>query len=161
MKKIISRLKVVSIDVFIYGLLDYNLLEPKHKEYRIDKEIVKKGKTRYFIKDNGLVIHESFLYSKIYLLKSIKKQGPVIGDCKTIKSHRGQSIYPYVINHIARDVFDNNINNEVFMVVDTTNVNSIKGIEKAGFHRVASIKAKRWLWFYLKRKTTYFNKKAN
>ncbi len=160
MKKIIRRLKLINIDVYIFEMLEYKPFELNHSKYKIEKEELKNGKLRYYIKENGALVHESFLFSRVFLMKSIGKQGPVIGDCKTMKNYRGLSIYPYVINRIAKELLQSDLVNEVFMIVDSSNKSSIKGIEKAGFKKAAGIKAKRWLWFYLKRDIIIYNKEV-
>ena len=78
-------------------MLNYEPFNGVAPNYSIDKSGLSKGKTCYFIEDSDRVVHKSYLFSKVYLLKSINESGPVIGDCVTVKSHRGQSIYPYVI----------------------------------------------------------------
>ena len=150
MKKLFRRLKVVFIDVYIYKMDKYKALNINGTNYKIEKSIINKQKTRYYIKDGANLVHESYLFSNVFLLRLIKKRGPVIGDCKTIKAYRGQSIYPYVINNIAKDILAHS-DNEVFIIVDKNNLSSIKGIEKSHYTRIASIEAKRWLWFYLKK----------
>lgn len=150
MKKILRRLKVISIDVYIYQMRNYKPFNDVDINYKVDKSVINAGKTCYFIKDSDRIIHKSYLFAKVFLLKSINKIGPVIGDCVTVKSHRGQSIYPFVINGIAKEIIENE-NKPVFIIVDRENLSSIKGIEKAGFSKLAAIVAKRWLWFYLKR----------
>ena len=156
MKKTLKRFKIVYIDVYIYQMFSYKEFNKIKTNYKINKSEVSKGKTCYFIEESSKVIHKSYLFSKVFLLKSINKRGPVIGNCSTLKSHRGLSIYPYVINKIAKDVLENN-NKPVYIIVDKNNLSSIRGIEKAGFSKLASIVAKRWLWFYRNKQITYFN----
>lgn len=155
MKKILRKCRVVDIDVYIYKMSDHGACDLPEFKYVILTENLK-SKTRYYIKDVEVLVHESFLYPKVFLLKTLGKKGPVIGDCFTHKKYRGQAIYPYVLNYIANIVLETN-EKEVYVVVNTTNSNSIKGIEKAGFSKFASIKAKRWLWFYIKRQIEYYN----
>ncbi|MCK8479548.1 hypothetical protein [Psychroserpens algicola] len=156
MKKILRRFKVIFIDVYIYQMLNYKPFNTAVLNYQIDKLPKTNKKTCYYIKDSGKIVHKSFLFSNVFLLKSVKKSGPVIGDCMTVKSHRGQSIYPYVINKIAKEVIETE-GKPVYIVVDKNNLSSIKGIEKAGFSKLASVVAKRWLWFYLKKDIVYLN----
>jgi RimJ/RimL family protein N-acetyltransferase len=115
----------------------------------------KSNKWSYAIYENGITVHQSYLYDHIFLLNALNKTGPVIGDCFTNKLYRGQSIYPTVINRIAKEVLKDE-NQEVFMVVNRDNIISIKGIEKAGFVIFASLIGKRWLWFYLENKIKYY-----
>ncbi|WP_178988983.1 hypothetical protein [Winogradskyella schleiferi] len=156
MKKLLRRFKVISIDVYIYQMLNYKPFADALPNYKIEKSNLRKGRRCYFIKDSGNIVHRSYLISKVFLLKSINKIGPAIGDCSTVNSHRGQSIYPFVINKIAQDVLDND-HKSVFVIVNKDNLSSIRGIEKAGFSKIASIVAKRWLWIYFKREIIYFN----
>lgn len=153
MKKIFKKFRLINIDVYVYVMsnyVEYNV--PNFKHVILKEEL--NNKTRFYIENLSELVHESYLYSKVFLLKSIGKNGPIIGDCFTNKKHRGQSIYPYVINYIAKEVLENN-KKEIFIVVNRDNSNSIIGIEKAGFNKFASIKAKRWLWFYFNRQIEY------
>uniref|UniRef100_UPI00404AC496 hypothetical protein n=1 Tax=Gelidibacter sp. TaxID=2018083 RepID=UPI00404AC496 len=155
MKKIFKRLRTTNIDVLVYGMSHYIAFEKPDFKFNIEKQWIKK-KCRYFIEDSGKLVHQSYLFEKVFLLKSIGKKGPVIGNCYTNAQYRGLSIYPFVINTIAKETLQTKAK-EVFVIVNRNNINSIKGIEKAGFVIVASITGKRWLWFYLKKSIRYFN----
>jgi RimJ/RimL family protein N-acetyltransferase len=146
--KFLKKLKLIKIDVFVYRITIIDILQQADLGFTIQKEQITKDKKKYFITHNGISVHTSFLYSKVYLLKLIKKSGPTIGDCYTHPDYRGKSIFPFVINYIAKEIFLENKRTEVFIVVNKDNLNSIKGIEKAGFRKYASIQTKRWLWFY-------------
>jgi RimJ/RimL family protein N-acetyltransferase len=157
MKKLIKRFRIIHIDAFIYKMdhfIDYNVSSFK---YQIEKSR-KKNKWCYTIKEGDTLVHTSYLYDSVFLLKLLKKNGPVIGDCYTNKQYRGQSIYPQVINKIAFETLKKGIQ-DVFIVVSPENISSIKGIEKAGFTKFASIKGTRWLWFYFKKQVIYFENK--
>ncbi|WCO02546.1 hypothetical protein [Psychroserpens ponticola] len=154
MKRLLRKLKIVLIDVYIYQMIDYKPTNIANN-YAI-KTSVEGEKTRYFIEDNDRVVHKSYLIPNVFLLNSIKKNGLAIGDCVTVKSHRGKSIYPYVINKIAKDVLDKK-EEDIYVIVNVDNQSSIKGIEKARFTKIASVNAKRWLWFYLKKKVKNYN----
>ncbi len=145
--KFLKKLKLIKIDVFVYRITPVDML-PFDLGFTIQKEQITKDKKKYFIINNEVSVHTSFLYTKVYLLKLIKKEGPIIGDCYTHPDYRGKSIYPFVINYIAKEIFVENKKTEVFIVVNKDNLNSIKGIEKSGCKKIASIEAKRWLWFY-------------
>src|SRR6476620_573449 len=106
------------------------------------------GKTRFSIHQESTFVHQSFLYNHKRILKLLDKKGPIIGDCVTNPDFRGKSIYPFVINSIARKKLDSGVP-EVFIVVNPDNASSIRGIEKAGFQLYAEIKASRFLLFYL------------
>ncbi|PNQ72087.1 hypothetical protein C1T31_13355 [Hanstruepera neustonica] len=155
MKQLLRKFRIVDIDVFIYRMTDFKVFSLTKISYDIQSEQYA-HKTRFFIKDLDQLVHESYVYKRVYLLKSIGKIGPVIGDCFTSKAYRGQSIYPFVINSIAEKLLREDYQ-EVFVVVNQSNASSIKGIEKAGFCKFASIKATRWLWFYFKRQVIYYD----
>lgn len=154
MRKLLRKLRLVNIDVYVYTMSDHMVFYAPDFKYVIQKEKLK-NKIRFYIRDCDILVHESYLYSKVFLLRSLGKKGYVIGDCKTNINYRGQSIYPYVINQIAKEVL-NTYKEEVFVVVNKDNLNSIKGIEKAGFSKYASIYANRWLWFYTKRQVSLY-----
>ena len=145
--KFLKKLKLIKIDVFVYRITQVDML-PFDLGFIIQKEQITKDKKKYFIINNEVSVHTSFLYTKVYLLKLIKKEGPIIGDCYTHSDYRGKSIYPFVINYIAKEIFVESKKTAVFIVVNKDNLNSIKGIEKSGCKKIASIEAKRWLWFY-------------
>ena len=148
LKKILKYLKVISIDVYVYSMVKDNLIAFPNIGYEIDTLPISKTKQKYFIVNNGVTIHQSFLFSKLHLLQLIGKKGPAIGECQTIQEYKGKSIYPFVINHIATEILNQNKFHEVFIVVNSNNSSSIKGIEKAGFKIYSKIKAKRFLLFY-------------
>jgi hypothetical protein len=140
--------KVFKIDVVVYKMTKEDVLPFQDLGFNIQTETISKGKKKYFIIDNGVSVHNSVLFDKVFLLKLIGNKGPAIGDCYTNLAYRGQSIYPFVIHAIAKEMLIENKNAAVFMVVNKDNSSSIKGIEKAGFRRYASINAKRWFCFY-------------
>jgi hypothetical protein len=117
-------------------------------DYCIEQQTVSRNKKRYFIKVADKVIHESFLFEKLFVLSLIGKTGPTIGDCRTVEAFKGKSIYPFVINYIAREEILKNHRKEVFIIVHPNNLSSIKGIEKAGFQLHTKVKAKRFLFFH-------------
>ena len=144
MKKLIKRLKIFTIDVHIYQMLNFKefslINKPKIEISIIDKRIC------YFVKDKNMIIHKSFVFPNVYLLNAIKRKGYVIGNCYTAKSHRGLSLFLFVINQIAKNI-GRNKGKDVYVIVNSDNISSIKGIEKAGFSKIYTLKAKRWLWF--------------
>lgn len=155
MKKIIKALKVRKINVFVYHMDSYREFKIDN-EYTIEKVVLNHNKFKYLIKIKNEIAHISFIFKHIYLLKLLNKKGPVIGDCRTIKKFRGMSLYPYTINRIAKEVLKSN-NKEVFIIVNQDNQNSIKGIEKAYFKKIAAINSYRWLWLYFKLSIKTFN----
>lgn len=156
MKQIIKLFRIVHIDVFVYKIDNQLQFSTPNFKYKIEKNLVKK-KWCYTINEGDTLVHKSYVFEKVHLLRLFNKKGPVIGDCYTNKSYRGQAIYPNVINRIANEILNNQAK-EIFMVVNQDNKSSIRGIEKAGFTKFADVKSSRWLCFYFsKRITHYYN----
>lgn len=148
--------RIVKIDVLVYQVSNVQNLSFSNP-FIIQKEKFSNKKKCYFIVDNGKTIHNSYLFFKVHLLKLIKKRGPVIGDCYTNSDYRGKSIYPFVINSIANEILNENNFSEVFIIVNSNNESSIKGIEKAEFVLYSKILTKRFLFFYYDTHITNFN----
>ncbi len=53
-----------------------------------------------------------------------------IGPCFTIPEARGNGYYPMLLNEIINDLGNDK---EYFMIVDDTNIASLRGVAKAGF----------------------------
>lgn len=147
-KRILKSLKLIKIDVVIYVMTKKDILPFPDLGFEILIEPISKGKKKYFILDKGVLVHNSFLLDKVFLLKLIRKNGQTIGDCYTHPDYRGKSIYPFVIHFIAKKILIEAENSAVFMIVNRDNASSIKGIEKVGFRKYASIQTKSWFWFY-------------
>ena len=152
MRKALNLLKIKNIDILVYGMSAMPFNKPQPINYTIETEAVDANKNRYFIINDNKLVHSSILFNKIHILKLLNKTGPAIGDCVTIPEYRGKSIYPFVIHHIACETLKHKP--EVFIIVNSNNINSIRGIEKAGFRLYAKIKTKRFLSFYYQTKVT-------
>lgn len=150
-QKYLKYLSIVSIDVLVYRMTPENILPFPQLGFTIQSELLAKGKKKYFITENGVCVHSSTLFNTLYILNLILKKGPAIGDCFTHFDYRGKSIYSFVLNYIAKEMLLENKSKELFIIVNSTNISSIRGIEKAGFKKIASIKARRWLLFYFKK----------
>jgi hypothetical protein len=147
-KKFLKYFKVKEIDVLIYVMKRNAVADFPTLDFAIKNEQVSKNKKRFFIQVEGKVIHESFLFEKLFVLRLIDKTGPTIGDCRTVEAFKGKSIYPYVINHIAGVEIGKHNREEVFIIVSPNNLSSIKGIEKAGFIIHTKVTGKRFLFFH-------------
>lgn len=147
-KKILKRLRVTSIDMLFYSMNSSEYKPFTALDFRIQIDTSNPDKTKYFIEVDSKIIHESSLFKKLNILKLIHETGPAIGECFTVPEFKGKSIYPFVINYIAKKELLENNNKEVFILVNSNNTSSVRGIEKAGFTLKCSIKAKRFLWFY-------------
>jgi len=147
-KKLFKYFKIKNIDVLIYVMKAEAVADFPALDFTIEREIVSSNKQRFFIRVEHKIIHESFLFEKLLVLKLIGKTGPTIGDCRTVEAFKGKSIYPFVINYIAKEEILKNHRKEVFIIVSPTNLSSIKGIEKAGFQLHTKVQAKRFLFFH-------------
>jgi hypothetical protein len=154
--KYLKYLRIVTIDVIVYRIDKENIFSFPDLDFTIQIEILPKGKKIYFIKEKEVLIHSSFLFDKLNILRLIQKKGPAIGDCYTNPDYRGNSIYPFVISYISNETLLENKIKEVFIIVNNNNRSSIRGVEKAGFEKVAKIKAKRWLLFYFKKEILWY-----
>ncbi|MBP6557905.1 MAG: hypothetical protein KAX93_00610 [Flavobacterium sp.] len=154
-KKFLKYFKVKEIDVLIYVMKSNAVVDFSTLDFAIESEQVSKNKKRFFIQVEGKVIHESFLFERLFVLRLIDKKGPTIGDCRTVDAFKGKSIYPYVINHIAVEEIGKHNREEVFIIVSPNNLSSIKGIEKAGFKIHTKVTAKRFLFFHFNTNKSY------
>jgi hypothetical protein len=156
MKRYFNKyIRIVSINILVYHISKpiFSLVVENTK---IEKQKISINKTMYYIKKDDKIIHISYLFNSLNVLKLIRKKGPAIGDCFTDTLHRGKSIYPFVINNIANEIVAQSKFPEVFILVNSNNKSSIKGIEKAGFILHSKIVAKRFLFFYFNKKIQYF-----
>lgn len=148
LNKIKKAFKIVNVEVFIFASSEDVYTFNSDTELPIQTKTIN-GKKSYWMFESDVVVHKSFLYTNVQIIKLINKSGLVIGSCYTNPNYRGRSIYPKVISHIAKQ---NREYKEVFLVVDTDNSASISGIEKAGYKKLAYIKAKKWLFLYFDKK---------
>ena len=146
-KKYLKYLRIAKIDILVYRMTADDAVDLPEIGYQLKSENLESSVARYSISDGQTSIHTSFLYPTRRILSLLDKKGPVIGDCVTNPAFRGKSIYPYVINTVARDQIKSGVH-EVFINVNPENASSIRGIEKAGFRFFAHIIAKRFLLFY-------------
>lgn len=154
--KYLKYLRIVTIDVLVYRMTKTNLLQLPNLDFDIQNETLTKQKKKYFIVEDGVYVHSSTLFNKLNILKLIQKKGPAIGDCYTNPDYRGNSIYPFVINYISNEMLIENKIKELFIIVNSDNRSSLQGVEKAGFKKFASIKARRWIFFYFKKEIFMF-----
>jgi len=113
------------------------------------KTHVNSNRTKYIISEGGILVHESTVFNRLFLLRLIDEKGPAIGDCYTNEHYRGRSIYPSMLNKLAEELLIAQRHKEIFVVVDHDNTSSIRGIEKAGFKLHSKIETNRYLFFYL------------
>jgi len=146
--KIKKAFRRVSIDLLVYGMTADEIIPMPEMPYKVLSEEDSKGRKKYFIIENGQIIHSSLLFRKLNVLRLVSEKGPAIGDCVTIPEYKGKSIYPFVIRQIAAEILLSKQSKKVFILVHPENTSSIRGIEKAGFRLLAKITAKRFFLFY-------------
>lgn len=104
-------------------------------------QIITLGKAKlYFICDSktGKVKHFSYVVPKCYKFAFLKNGDYEIGPCFTFPEFRGKNIYPTMLNYITGNLGDEN--STFYIVVENTNLPSLKGIEKANFKRCGTVK---------------------
>lgn len=100
------------------------------------------GVTEFFIaKNDDGIQHISWIYYHEHhnRLLSLGKNEAEIKYCLTLPAFRGREIYPAVIRDVTRDLRAHNVS-RIFMCVRCNNLPSIRGIEKAGFRKVAKFR---------------------
>ena len=152
---IFKYFKMKTIHMYVYHRDTPYVVDLPEPKYAYHIEHKKKGQTTYRIKKDGCTIHESTVYKRLHFLGIIDKQGPTIGNCFTHDDYRGQGIYPAMLNLITNKLLVEEQIPEVFVIVDVHNIPSIKGIEKAGFTLYATVKTKRFLFFYINQEVHY------
>ena len=145
----IKRLiKIKDIDVLIYKLSTVNFKNVNTNfDYKL-KISVNRSNIVYSLINNTELVHKSVLFKKVHLLNAISERGEVIGDCYTDIKYRGEGIYPKMLNKIAKEYTKTHSDCNLFIVVDKSNLSSIRGIEKSGFKLYKSLRTKRFLFFY-------------
>lgn len=104
----------------------------------------------YILRQKEKIVHESWVYFDPVLPAQFEfdKNIPLIGDCKTIPEYRGKGIYPLVLCYIANDLQKKNISTKAYVLVSPDNKALIRGIEKANFHFMGHLTAKRIFGLY-------------
>ena len=116
----VTRVKVnpfSSLHAFLWTLLTFSPLPFSKSLY--DYSIVEDGK----IICSARVAHKNFFFP------FMPSKGLHIGPCLTVPECRGKGLYPYILTKIISDFYNSNF----YMIVDTSNQSSIKGLSKVGF----------------------------
>ena len=110
-------------------------------------QIITFGKAKvYCYRYNGELVHTSYLIPKCYKFPFLSKWDYEIGPCFIHPKWRGKGIYPQMLKYICSSIGTEK--SVFYMIVDETNLPSIKGIEKAGFQRWGTIKVTKILKRY-------------
>lgn len=76
---------------------------------------------------------------------SMKPGEAYVWDCVTRQSHRGRGLYPTLLNFILHDLRRRGYR-RAWIGTTADNTASIRGLTKAGFHKVADLRYQRFLW---------------
>ena len=124
-----------------------DILHFQEKRYlKMFKNFLSIGDIGYLGYINNKCIHRSWVKKgeqivrlQKFLPYKLNKNQIFIHMCETAHEARGKNIYPTVLCKIIDDFKDNY---EILIAVDSKNISSIKGIEKAGFILVEKQKIK-------------------
>jgi hypothetical protein len=166
LRKLLRRLVPTRLDEWLYEMpaaeasgLEIPDLEVRHHTIRnptgipsLDRRL-SRSRECYLVTIDGQMAHVSWLHRSARLPRQCGFDGaaPVIGDCQTFERFRGRSIYPRVLRHIARDVAAR-AGTSVYVLVSPSNLASVRGIEKAGFRRLARLQGTRFAGLLLGRR---------
>lgn len=101
-------------------------------------QVMTLGKAQiYYVKSGNDIIHTSYVIPACIKFPFMDRDDLEIGSCYTYPVFRGKGIYPKVLSAICRRRA--NDTSTFYMIVDETNLPSIKGIEKAGFVKCGSV----------------------
>jgi hypothetical protein len=104
-------------------------------------------RSAYVFFRGGEMVHESWVHLDAFTPSQygFDSRLPVIGQCFTKRAYRGNGIFPAALSYILKDLKNRHITDRVYTLVSPTNNASIRGIEKAGFRRLAHLKGTRLL----------------
>ncbi|MBP9213729.1 MAG: hypothetical protein V9E96_09390 [Chitinophagaceae bacterium] len=144
MKHLLKKLKFKKIESLIYinkpnDLIVLPEIKYTHKIYdegyktNIAHVDGKKFFKAYVVLDGNKFVHVSCIFKNNLLAKQLGyKNAYTIGECVTSNIYKGQGIYPVTLTKIKIDFK----NDTLIVFVQPNNIASIKGIEKAGFHKL-------------------------
>jgi RimJ/RimL family protein N-acetyltransferase len=121
---------------------------------RIDERLTPQ-RLAYVVFCGSEIVHESWVHLNALMPSQYGFDSglPVIGQCFTKRPYRGNGIYPYALTYILKDLKNRHITDRAYTLVSRTNNASIRGIEKAGFQRLAHLKGTRLLGLYIANKS--------
>lgn len=129
--------------------------EPKSIKVRLVRvlfQVATLGKARiYFVTNGDDFVHTSYVVPKCKKFSFLKANDYEIGPCFTYPKYRGQGVYPAVLKEICSSIGDKSTC--FYIIVDETNISSIKGIEKAGFVRCGTVRVSKFTKRYVLEKT--------
>lgn len=157
MSRFLNAFTLIDIDLLVYKITEEQLVDaPQSPNIQLTSSEIdyehKGTNLIYTLKYQEQIIHKSTVFQNVHVLRLIdQKKNIAIGDCFTQNGFRGKSIYPFMINTIAKEQLKQG-HEEIFILVAPNNIPSIRGIEKAKFIKHSHIQAKRLGPFYFKQK---------
>lgn len=130
--------KAISKDLMIQCV---NITAPLAGKFRsLYWNVITLGKCKaYVVKDKqGALVHVSYVIPKCFKFPFMRRGDIEIDPCHTVSNYRGQGIYPYILSRILQEELKQNA--AAYMIVDNHNYSSIKGVLKAGFKKINSLK---------------------
>lgn len=110
-------------------------------------QVMTLGKAQiYYVQSGNEIIHTSYVIPACAKFPFMSRNDLEIGPCYTYPAFRGKGIYPKVLSEICRR--RGNDTSSFYMIVDETNLPSIRGIEKAGFVRCGSVQKSKFSKHY-------------
>ena len=106
----------------------------------------------YYCFDGQIKVHQAYVMKKCFKFPFMKKGDIHIGPCATPEEYRGQGIYPAVIRKITEDFGLQTDGKTGYMIVEESNLPSIKGVEKAGFRKCGVLARRGFLKVYKEQK---------
>lgn len=112
----------------------------------IFREFIKSGDIGYLGYLDGKCIHRSWVVCTPqivnlhrFLKMRLLSDEAFIHYCETAEYARGKNIYPHVLTEIVDNFLSFKEKKTIYISADSKNLPSIKGIEKAGFEKIAKI----------------------
>jgi hypothetical protein len=151
---LLKKLKPQRIEQLVYILTKNKSLPSVPVGFSINGSSIvsryspKRKLTEYEMLLDKKTVYSCKIFQKVHFMKVINEYGSlVIGDCFTSSDYRGLSIYPYMLQKVAGEMFEEV--EKIFILVSPQNKSSIRGIEKAGFTLLYSVSTIRFGIFYL------------
>ena len=86
----------------------------------------------YELEHDGSIIFHAYVVQSVRKFPFMEPGDIQIGKCYTDPAYRGRGIYPWAVREIAKRELDVE-GRKAFMLVDPSNIPSLKGVAKAGF----------------------------
>lgn len=111
--------------------------------------VITQGKYEiYNLMYNNTIVHTSYVVPKCSKFSFLEKCDFEIGPCFTNREYRRKGSYCYMLDYILTlKKYEDKI---FYMIVNSKNEPSIKGIEKAGFKKYGVVRKTRMLKRYVK-----------